>query len=55
MSARHKKVCRTLSYFDATFSDSKDLGKRTILDKVLKDRVYEIAINPKYDGYIKED
>ena len=36
---------------DAAFSDSKDLAKTTISDKILKDRAYEIAINPKYDGY----
>ena len=46
------KACFAL---DAAFSDSKDLGKRTILGNVLKDRVYEIAINLKYDGCIKED
>ena len=27
---------------DAAYSDSKDLAKRTILDKILKDRAYEI-------------
>ena len=27
------------------------LTKRTISDKILKDRAYEIVINPKYDGY----
>ena len=44
------------AYFvhDAAYSDSKDLAKRTVLDKILKDRAYEIAINPKYDE-IKED
>ena len=36
---------------DATYSDSKDLAKRIISDKVLKDRPYEIARNPNYDGY----
>ena len=35
----------------ATQSDSKDLGKRNILDKILKDRDYEIARNRSYDGY----
>ena len=41
------------AYFahDATYSDSKDLAKRTISDKILKDRVYEIARNRNYDGY----
>ena len=28
--------------------------KRTVSDKILKDRAYEIAINPKYDGYQRE-
>ena len=36
---------------DAAYPDSKDLTKRTISDKILKDRAYEIAINCKYDGY----
>ena len=29
----------------------KDLEKRAQSDKVLKDKVFEIANNPKYDGY----
>ena len=33
------------------YSDSKDLAKRTILSKILKEKSYEIAINPKYDWY----
>ena len=36
---------------DAGYSDNKDLAKRTISYKILKDRAYEIALNPKYDGY----
>ena len=32
---------------------NKDLAKKTILGKILKNRTYEIAINPKYDGYQK--
>ena len=44
------------AYFvhDATYSDSKDLAKRTISDKIFRDRAYEIATNPKYDGYQRE-
>ena len=38
---------------DAAYSDSKDLAKRTISDKILKDRAYEIARNCNYDGYQK--
>ena len=33
------------------YSDRKDVAKNTVLDKTSKDRAYEIAINPKYDGY----
>ena len=39
---------------DAAYSDSKDLTKRTIADKNLKNRAFDIAKDPKYDGY-KED
>ena len=34
---------------DAAYSDSKDLAKRTISDKILKDRADDIARNCKYD------
>ena len=37
--------------YDAAYSDSKDLAKRTISDKILKDRALEIARNCNYDGY----
>ena len=36
---------------DAAYSDSKDLTKRTIADKKLKNRAFHIAKDPKYDGY----
>ena len=36
---------------DAAYSDSKDLSKRTISDKILKHISYEIARNRNYDGY----
>ena len=41
------------AYFahDAAYSESKDLAKRTISVKILKNRTYEIAINCGYDGY----
>ena len=38
---------------DAAYSDSNDLAKKTISDKILKDKDYEIARNRKYDN-IKE-
>ena len=44
------------AYFahDAAYFDSKDLARRTISDKVLKERAYEIARNSKYDRYQRE-
>ena len=36
---------------DATYSDSKDLTKRTVADKILRNRAFSIAKDPKYDGY----
>ena len=36
---------------DAVYSDSKDLTKKTIVDKNLKNRAFDIAKDPKYDGY----
>ena len=35
---------------DAAYSDSKDLVKRKQSDKALKDKFFQIANNPKYDG-----
>ena len=31
--------------------DFKDLTRRTVSDKILLDKVFNIAINPKNDGY----
>ena len=36
---------------EMSYGDFKDLKGRTQSDKVLKDKAFEIAINPKYDGY----
>ena len=33
------------------YGDFKDLKKRTASDKVLRDKAFNIAKNPKYDGY----
>ena len=33
------------------YGDFKDLAKRTASDKVLKNKAFRIASNPKYDGY----
>ena len=41
------------AYFqlDMTYGKSKDLAKRTQSDKVLRDKAFKIASDPKYDGY----
>ena len=36
---------------DSAYADHKDLINRTEADKVLRDKAYCIASNPKYDGY----
>ena len=36
---------------DMAYDKSKDLTKRTQSGKVLRDKVFQIASNPKYDGY----
>ena len=35
----------------STWYGIKDLTKRTVSDKVLRDKAFKIAKNPKYDGY----
>ena len=42
------KACFT---HDAAYSDSKDLTKRTVADKILRNRAFNIAKDQKYDGY----
>ena len=36
---------------DAAYSDSKDLTKRTVEDNILRNRAFNIAKDPRYDGY----
>ena len=42
------KVC---FQHDMVYGDFKDLNWRTASDKVLHDKAFNIAKNPKYDGY----
>ena len=37
--------------YNAAYSNSKDLTKRTVADKILKNKAFDIAKDPKYDGY----
>ena len=36
------------------YRDFKDLAKRTAADKFLRDKTFNIAKDPKYDGYQRE-
>ena len=36
------------------YGDFKDLARRTVSDKVLRDKAFNIAKNTKYDGYQRE-
>ena len=36
---------------DMAYGKAKDLAKRTQSDKVLRDKAFKIASDPKYDGY----
>ena len=46
-----KELDKTCFQHDFAYADHKDLINRTEADKVLKDKAYDIASNPKYDGY----
>ena len=48
-----KELDKACFIYDAAYSDSKDLAKRTVSGKILKYRAYEIIRNPKYNGYKK--
>ena len=39
---------------DMAYGDFKDLAKRTAADKVLRDKAFKIASDPKNDGYQKD-
>ena len=36
---------------DMAYGDVKDIKRRTASDKILRDKAFNIAKNPKYDGY----
>ena len=38
-------------HHDMDYGDFKDLARRTTADKVLRDKAFKIASDPKYDGY----
>ena len=36
---------------DMAYGDFKDIKRRTASDKILREKTFNIAKNPKYDGY----
>ena len=36
---------------DMAYGDFKDLTRRTVFDKILHDKAFNFAKNPKHDGY----
>ena len=44
-------VVKTCFQHDMAFGDFKDLTRRTASDKILCYKTFDIAKNPKYDGY----
>ena len=45
------KLDKACFQHDMAYGDFLDLKRRTQSDKVLKDKAFAIASNPKYDGY----
>ena len=46
-----KEVAKACFKHDMASGDFKDLTRRTASDKILFDKAFNIAKNPKYDGY----
>ena len=40
-----------ITWHDMAYQDFKDLPRATAFDKVLHDKKFDVAINPKQDGY----
>ena len=45
------KLDKACFQHDMAYGDFKDLARKTASAKILKDRAFNIAKNPKYDGY----
>ena len=48
------KLDKACFQHDSADADHKDLINRTEADKILRDKAYDIAINPEYDGYQRD-
>ena len=45
------KLDKACCQHDMAYGDFKDLTRRTASDKILRDKAFNIAKNPKCDGY----
>ena len=45
------KLDKACFQHDMAYGDFKDIARRTASDKILRDKAFNIAKNPKYDGY----
>ena len=48
------KLDKSCFQHNMAYGDFKDLKRRTAADNFLRDKAFNIAKNPKYDGYQKE-
>ena len=49
-----KELDKACFQHDMAYGKSQDLPKRTESDKVLRNKAFEIASDPKYDGYQRD-
>ena len=49
-----RKLNKTCFQHHMAYGDFKNLPRRTAVDKVLRDKVFNIAKNPRYDGYQRD-
>ena len=45
------KLDKACFQHDMAYGDFKDLARRTAADRILRDKAFNIAKHPKYDGY----
>ena len=46
-----KELDKAYFQHDMAYEDFKDLARRTASDEFLRDKVFNVAESPKYDGY----
>ena len=49
-----KELDKACFQHDTAYGKSQDLPKRTESDKVLRNKAFEIASDPKYDSYQRD-